>query len=306
MERARAVRDLAAMGRAGVVDSVRVVLELPADTSAMSLEGWEGTRRLAHRLRRDPRVAGVQSLLAIAGEEGDSIAPLGRAALLPAVAKRAFLTEEGDGVLLEVVPREGIGGLALADLVRDLRALDVPGATGLPGARLRVGGLPAFNLDYERAVARRSRLVVGLVVGTTLLVLFAAFRSVLVPLKAVALNLLAVAASFGALVLVFQDGWGVRFLGLDGPVDGVFPIVPPLVFCTVFGLSMDYEVFLVSRVAEARHAGLDEGEALAEGLARTGGLITSAAAIMIAVFAAFVLGGFVLIKMLGFALAVAG
>lgn len=305
MESARAVRDLEVMGRGGVVDSLRVVLELPGDTSALSLEGWESTRRLSERFRRDPRVAQVQSLLAIAGEEGDSGAQLSRAALLPAIAKRAFLTEEGDGVLLEVVPREGIGGLALDGLVRDLRALDVPGATGLPGARLRVGGLPAFNLDYEHAVARRSRLVVGLVVGTTLLVLFAAFRSVLVPLKAVALNLLAVSASFGAVVLVFQDGWGVRLLGLDGPVDGVFPIVLPLVFCTVFGLSMDYEVFLVSRVAEARQAGLDEGEALAEGLARTGGLITSAAAIMIAVFAAFVLGGFVLIKMLGFALAVA-
>jgi putative drug exporter of the RND superfamily len=305
MESARAVRDLEAMGRAGVVDSLRVVLELPEDTSAVSLEGWEGTRRLAERFRRDPRVAEVQSLLAIAGEEGDPSAQLGRAALLPAVAKRAFLTEEGDGVLLEVVPREGVGGLALAALVRDLREIDVPGVTGLPGTRLLVGGLPAFNLDYERVVARRSGLVVGLVVGTTLLVLFAAFRSVLVPLKAVALNLLAVSASFGALVLVFQDGWGVRWMGLEGPVDGVFPIVPPLVFCTVFGLSMDYEVFLVSRVAEARQAGLDEGEALAEGLARTGGLITSAAAIMIAVFAAFILGGFVLIKMLGFALAVA-
>ena len=141
--------------------------------------------------------------------------------------------------------------------------------------------------------------------ATTLVVLFLSFRSLLVPLKAVLLNLLSVSGAFGALVLVFQDGHGARLLGLARPLDGVFPIVPALVFCVVFGLSMDYEVFLVARVAEARRAGLSEDEALGEGLARTGPVITSAAAIMIAVFAAFTLGEFVLLKMLGFALAVA-
>ena len=193
----------------------------------------------------------------------------------------------------------------MAALVRDLRRQDPATLTGLAGTRLRVGGLPAFNADYEDAVGGRTRGVVALVVATTLVVLFLAFRSVLVPLKAVALNLLSVSGAFGALVLVFQDGHGARLLGLAGPLDGVFPIVPALVFCTVFGLSMDYEVFLVARVAEARRAGLSEDEALAEGLARTGPVITSAAAIMIAVFAAFTLGEFVLLKMLGFALAVA-
>lgn len=302
MESAEALRDLEGMRRAGVVESMRVVLELPGETSAVSVEGWEATRRLAAALGRDPRVARVQSLRAIAGEgEGE----LARAALLPSFAKRAFLSEEGDAALLEVVPREGLSGPGLAGLVRELRQADVAALTGLEGTRVLVGGLPAFNVDYEDAVAGRARLVVALVVTTTLLALFAAFRSLLVPLKAVALNLLAVAGAFGALVLVFQDGWGVRWLGLPGPLDGVFPIVPVLVFGAVFGLSMDYEVFLVARVAEARRSGLDEGEALAEGLARTGGVITSAAAIMIAVFAAFTLGRFVLVKMLGFTLAVA-
>jgi RND superfamily putative drug exporter len=154
-------------------------------------------------------------------------------------------------------------------------------------------------------VGGRLGTVVTLVVATTLLVLLLAFRSVLVPVKAVLLNLLAVAGAFGALVLVFQDGHGLGWLGLEAPLDGVFPIVPPLVFCTVFGLSMDYEVFLVARVAEARRAGMGEEDALAEGLERTGGVITSAAAIMVAVFAAFALGDFVLVKMLGFTLAVA-
>jgi RND superfamily putative drug exporter len=302
IESARGIADLRAMGRTGVVESLRVVIELPETTSALGREGWEAQRQLAARLATDPRVARVQSLPTIAGDRADDLAYV---ALLPAVAKRTFLGPEGDIALMEVVPRETADPEDVAALVRELRKADTAALTGLAGARLRVGGLPAFDADYEDAVGSEMPLVGGLVVATTLVVLLLAFRSLLVPLKAVALNLLAVSCAFGALVLVFQDGHGVRLLGLDGPLDGVFPIVPPLVFCTVFGLSMDYEVFLVARVAEARRAGLAEDEALAEGLARTGPLITSAAAIMIAVFAAFTLGEFVLLKMLGFALAFA-
>jgi len=126
-----------------------------------------------------------------------------------------------------------------------------------------------------------------------------------VPIKAVLLNLLSVGAAFGALVVVFQDGHGARLVGLEGATGGVFSIVPALVFCAVFGLSMDYEVFLVARVREERRAGRDEGAAIVEGVAHTGPVITNAAAVMIAVFASFMLGGFVVMKMLGFALAVA-
>jgi RND superfamily putative drug exporter len=138
-----------------------------------------------------------------------------------------------------------------------------------------------------------------------MLALLIGFRSVLIAAKAVVLNLLSVATAFGAVVLVFQDGFGVRLLGLAEPLGGNFPAIPVIVFAVVFGLSMDYEVFLVSRVAEARRAGLSDRDAIVEGLARTGGLITSAAAIMIVVFAAFTLGDFVLMKILGFALSVA-
>jgi len=165
--------------------------------------------------------------------------------------------------------------------------------------------LPAFNRDYERAIAGRFVQVVALIISATFIVLAIGFRSILVPLKAIVLNLLAVAAAFGAVTLVFQDGIGASLLGLAGPLDAIFPAIPVLVFCIVFGLSMDYEVFLVARVREARLAGLGEREAIAHGLSRTGGLITSAAAIMIVVFGAFMLGDFLLIKMLGFALAVA-
>jgi RND superfamily putative drug exporter len=128
---------------------------------------------------------------------------------------------------------------------------------------------------------------------------------VLITIKAVALNLFSVAVAFGAVVLVFQDGHGIRALGLDSALGGTFPAIPLIVFCVVFGLSMDYEVFLVARIAEARANGMSDDDAIVEGLARTGRLISSAAAIMIAVFAGFMLGDFVLIKILGFALSVA-
>lgn len=301
MESARAVHDLQAMGRSNVIQTVRVILELPPGVTTGSRAGWEATRRLSDALAADSRTARVRSLPALEGPKWRPTA----LAFMRRDVRRTFSSDDRRAALIELLPRESVPAPELTRLVRELRARDVAAVTGLPGATLKVGGLPAFNADYEAAVGGRFPGVVALVIAGTLVALFAGFGSVLVPLKAVLLNLLSVAAAFGAVVLVFQDGHGARLLGLDAPLAGVFPVVPVLVFCTVFGLSMDYEVFLVARVAEARRAGRSETEALAEGLARTGGVITSAAAIMIAVFAAFTLGQFLLIKMLGFALAVA-
>ncbi len=297
-----ALHALRALGKVGVVQEVRVLLELPEDVQALDRRGWEATRRLATALARDPRVERTRSLADFAGERASD---LGYVSLLPGFLKQCFLGSEGDVVLVGLVPREETTPAELAALVRDVRRADAAALTGLPGARLRVGGLPAFNADYEDAVSGRLPLVVGLVVAGTLLALLAGFRSLLVAVKAVALNLLTVGAAFGALVLVFQEGRGAAWLGLSGPTGGVFPAVPVLAFAIVFGLSMDYEVFLVARVAEARRAGHGDADALAEGLVRTGRLITSAAAIMVAVFGAFALSDLLLVRMLGVALAVA-
>jgi RND superfamily putative drug exporter len=302
MESARAVHDLEAMGRSGIVQEVRVVLEFPDDTSAVEAEGWAATKRLGERMAADPRVARVRSLRSFAGERGDDLAYI---SLMPGFLKHSYLSTEGDAAFLEVIPREGVEPRDLSRFVRELRRADAFALTGLKASRLRVGGLPGFNADYEDAVTGRLGAVFGLVVAGTFLALLFGFRSVLIPLKAVALNLLSVAGAFGAVVLVFQDGHGARWLGLTGAAGGVFPAVPVLVFSIVFGLSMDYEVFLVARVAEARRAGLSDSEALGEALARTAGVITSAAAIMVAVFGAFARGDFLLVQMLGFALAVA-
>ena len=302
MESARGFQDLRDMNRAGVVQSLRVILELPAGVHALRGEGWDATRQLGSHLAADPRSARVQSLPVLLRGATPNPTLL---SLLPRGVLPSFVGDTGRAALVEVVPQERLTAPELSRWVRELRAANPAALTGISGARLQVGGLPALNADYEDTVSGWFPVVVALVVGATLLALGIGFRSVLIPLKAVALNLLAVGAAFGATVLVFQDGWGPAWLAPSPPLGSVFPIVPLLVFCTVFGLSMDYEVFLVARVREARGAGKSESEAIAEGLARTGGVITSAAAIMIAVFAAFAIGTSLLIRMLGFALATA-
>ena len=300
-ESARGIRALQRMGRSGIVQSVRVVLELPAGVSLFSAEGWRAAHALAAHLEASPRAARARSLPGLLGPSPSAYA----LSAVPAALIRGFASGDRRLALFEVMPAERGGISGAMALVRELRDADAAALTGLAGTRIAVGGLPAFNVDYGDRIAEATPRVVALVVLGTFLALLVGFRSVLVPLKAIALNLLSVAAAFGAVVLVFNDGWGSRWLGLAAPLDGIFPAVPLLVFCTVFGLSMDYEVFLVSRVAEARRRGASESEAVVEGVSRTGGVITSAALVMIVVFAAFVMGEFVLMKILGFALAVA-
>jgi len=302
MESARAIRSMRAMGKIGIVENTRVVLELPAGSTAFTEAGWQATRHVAEWLARDPRVARVRSLPATIHADHPSPTALG---YVPVDLIRSFVSRDQRSVILEVIPSETTTPRALNDFVHDVRAEPVAALTGVAGARLRVGGLPAQNTDYTDAIAGHIPLVVTLVVGGTFVALLIGFRSILIPIKAVALNLLSVGAAFGATVLVFQDGHGLGLMGVSTRVDGLFPAVPVIVFSLVFGLSMDYEVFLVARVAEAHRTGLGMVDALADGVARTAGVITSAAAVMVVVFASFTLGDFLLIKILGFALAVA-
>jgi putative drug exporter of the RND superfamily len=302
MESARALADLQTMDRAGVVQALRIVVELPEGTSALEGDGWRAVARLGHALAADPRVERVQSLPLLTGANEPGLM---LTALLPSEVVRSFVSRDQRLAVVEVLPRSTADFPSLTAFVREIRRTDVQSITGVRGVRLHVGGMPAFNADYEDAITGALPLVVALVLGGTFVALLVGFRSVLIPIKALALNTLSVAAALGAVVLVFQDGHGVRMAGLSAGMGSLFPALPVLVFCIVFGLSMDYEVFLVARVAEARRAGADEGESIAEGLARTGGVVTSAAAIMIVVFAAFMLGGFLMTKVLGFALAAA-
>ncbi len=300
-ESVRAYHHLDAMGRSNVIHSLRIVLDLPRGLRLDHPKGWAAAVRLYDALRQDGRVERVQCLPALLSTpDGLSLLPL-----LPQGIRRTLEAGDGSAALFEVIPAASLTPREQERFARELRKWSAPQVTGLPGTLMRTGGRPAFDADYEDTIARHFRRVILLVVGWTFLALFAGFRSLLVAIKAVILNLLSVGASFGALVLVFQEGHGAHWLGLAGPTGSVFPIIPVLVFCIVFGLSMDYEVILVARVAEARRSGLGESAAIAEGLARTATVITSAAAIMVVVFFGFTLGKFLPIKMLGFALAVA-
>jgi putative drug exporter of the RND superfamily len=298
-ESVHALHTLEKMDRVGMVYSLRVILELPTDSIGQTDAGWSALDRFSKRLASDPRSGRVISLTTIAQGDRSGLTNISRD------TRRAFLSSDGRAALIEVLPATSV---TLNDQVYWVRELRKDGAqilSGVPGAALRIGGIPALTADYQTIVRDRFTSVLALVVGGTLLALLGGFRSLFAAVKAIALNLLSVAASFGALVLVFQEGHGIRFFGVPEGTGSIFPIVPIVAFAIVFGLSMDYEVFLVARVLEARRSGLSESEAIPEGVARTAGLITSAAAIMIVVFAAFTFGNFLVIKMLGFTLAIA-
>jgi RND superfamily putative drug exporter len=298
----RALYEIDAVARGNFGQTIHIVLDLPSGASIHDEAGWRATSQLVRHYARDARIQHVWAVTTV------NILPLGGPEILariPEAVRDSLVSVDGRAVLIQLLPKQGFAPTDAAAMVREIRAADPKTLTGLAGTKLLVGGVPAFNVDYEDAVRRSLGLIAALVVGATLLVLSIAFRSVLIPLKAVALNLLSVAASFGAVTLVFQDGFGSRLLGLPRPLDGGFPIVPVLVFGIVFGLSMDYEVFLVARIADGRRTGLSDTAALVEGIAGMGRVITFAAAIMVMIFVGFIFGEFVLIKILGFALSVA-
>ncbi len=298
-ESVHALHTLERMDRSGVVYSLRLLVELPKDSIAETDAGWNAIDRLTKQIAADPRCARVISITTVAEGDRSSLTDL------PDESRRTFLSSDGKQALLEVLPAASMSLRDQVDWVRELRASGAAALTGVPGATLRIGGIPALNADYQTIVDAHIVPVTVLVVTGTLIALVGGFRSLFVAVKAIALNLLSVGASFGALVLVFQEGHGSGLLGVPGGTGSIFPLVPIVAFAIVFGLSMDYEVFLVARVLEARRSGLSEMDAIPEGLARTAGLITSAAAIMIVVFAAFTFGNFLVVKMIGFTLAVA-
>jgi putative drug exporter of the RND superfamily len=222
----------------------------------------------------------------------------GVAAVSPPRPNRA-----GDAAILTVLARSAPQDRATDQLVRRLRAEVIPSAVAATDAHAWVGGLVAANIDFATQIGQRLPWLFAVVVGPSLVLLLVGFRSLLLPVKAAVLNLLSIAAAYGALVAVFQWGWGIGALGAaeGAPID---PVMPMLMFAIAFGLSMDYEVFLLSRVREEWARTGDNRLAVARGVGATAGVITAAAAIMIAVFAAFMLGNERLLKLFGFGLAI--
>jgi len=190
------------------------------------------------------------------------------------------------------------------DTVEAVRAEIIPTVTELADATVLVGGTSAIEKDATDALYGRVPFVIGGILLATFLLLMVLFRSILIPIKAVIMNLFSVFASFGLLVLVFQYGYGDSILGFES-IGSVNWITPVLLFAVLFGLSMDYEVFLMSRIRELHDRGYSNEESVALGLEKTGSVITGAAAIMVVVFGAYVLSDIIVVKELGFALAVA-
>jgi RND superfamily putative drug exporter len=223
----------------------------------------------------------------------------GVAAVVP-----ASLNPEGDTAVITVVPTTGPQDSETVDLVTTLRDDVLPQATEGSGVTVHVGGVTATSIDSSDNIAKRLPLLIGGVVLLSMLLLIVSFRSLAVAVKAAIMNLLSVAAAYGVVALVLQGGWAGQLIGIDTPTP-LPAFVPVLMFAVLFGLSMDYEVFLVSRMREGWLRTHDNEQAILGGLAGTGRVITAAAAIMVAVFAAFIPSPDVVLKVIGVGMAAA-
>jgi RND superfamily putative drug exporter len=228
---------------------------------------------------------------------------VGAATDVVAVSPPTF-DKKGTVAVFSVIPKSPPWGDATVDLVERLRETTIPEALAGSNGAAYVGGQTAGYIDLATQISDKLPLMIAIVVGLSFLVLLLAFRSLLVPVKAAAMNLLSVAAAYGIVTAVFQLGWGSSLIGLDHSIP-IVSFVPLLMFAILFGLSMDYEVFLLTQMREHYKQHDDAKRAVIEGLANTGRVITSAAAIMVCVFTSFVLNGNPLVKEFGVGLAVA-
>ncbi|MFF4736826.1 MMPL family transporter [Streptomyces sp. NPDC001262] len=298
-----------------VAAAVMLVLALPTlslhlGTSDQGNNPASSTTRQAYDMLADGFGPGVNGPLTL-------VAPLDSAAdrlafdRLPDTLRRtegiasatpAALSGNGSTGLITIVPTTAPQSRATSDLVDRLRTEVLPKAADGTGLKVRVGGVTASYDDFAGVIRGKLPLFVGTVVGLGCLLLLLAFRSIGIPVKAALMNIAAVASSFGVVVAVFQWGWGSELLGLghQGPVE---PFLPVVMVSVLFGLSMDYQVFLVSRMYEEWLATRDNCRAVRVGLAETSRVINSAAVIMISVFLAFVLSGDRVIAMFGIGLA---
>jgi RND superfamily putative drug exporter len=220
-------------------------------------------------------------------------------------AAGSTFVEEGEGVTVASVALNAEGSSEEASAAIDrLRDEYVPQAFGDSADQVLVGGLPAENRDFFALIGNWLPIVIAFVLVLTLVLLTLAFRSIVIALTAIAVNLLSVGAAYGILVLVFQEGFAIDLLGF-GEVDRIEAWVPVFLFSVLFGLSMDYQVFLLSRIRERYSASGDTTEAIVFGVASTARLITGAALIIIVVFAGFAAGELVSFQQMGFGVAIA-
>lgn len=228
---------------------------------------------------------------ALGGIEGVGVSP-------------AMPNESGDTALVQVIPATGPQDTATEDLIQSLRNDIMPAVASETGATTYVAGSTAANIDMSQQISDRMPIFYAVVIGLSFVLLTVVFRSLVVPLKAALTTLLSVGASFGAVVAVFQWGWLQGLLGIEGtgPIESFLPM---LLFGVLFGLSMDYEVFLLSRVHEEHAHGQPARRAMLDGVGFSGRVVAAAGAIMAAVFLSFVLEDLRMLQMIGFGLGIA-
>jgi len=309
-ESGQGLQALREMGASGVIQPVRVVVQLPEGESALSGRRLPGLKALTDSIRKDPRVREVRGIASIKPNMSTLQLAIYYSDAGDVRAKNAkffdaYLSADERVTLLDVVPADTVSLTGLMELAQRVRAVVKHGVRGLAGAEILATGFAASNVDTQHDLMTRFPGTVALVLGITAIMLFAAFRSLLVPVKAVLLNILSVGAAFGLTVLVFQHGYGAGVFGLEGPTQAIWAVVPVLVFAIVFGLSMDYEVFLLTRVKEVFDKTGRNDHATMEGLSATASTITSAALIMILVFGTFAFARVLAVQLIGFGLAAA-
>ncbi len=277
---------------ATVRTQLTVVLEL--DEPVLSRDGLGAVERWASSARR---VSGVESVEAIVGE-GAPLSPMEVLAMRDRLPPRLDAIVSGHRTLARVVASPRPGSDAAMDLVAAVRSVDAPGVHAL------VGGEAAQRLDLRQTIREGLPWAIAAICVVTFVVLFLAFGSFVVPLKAIVMNVLSLTASFGALVWIFQDGrleWLLRYES-TGNIELTIPVV---MFAVMFGLAMDYELFLLSRIREEYDRYGDSRESVAFGIEQTGTIITRAALLLVAVMLGFISADMLLIKELGVGMAIA-
>ncbi len=242
--------------------------------------------------------------IAVVAELGEAIAAdPGIAAVSPPLPSNMEAPESSEAFLLQVIPKTSAQDAETEDLVTRLRTDVLPSVTAGSGVDANLTGVAPANIDFTDYMASRSLVFFAVVLFASFLLLMAVFRSLLVPIKAVILNMLSISAAYGVVVALFQWGWFGSITGIEpAPIE---PFVPMMMFAIVFGLSMDYEVFLLSRIKEEFDATGDAVNSVADGLASTARVITAAAAIMTVVFGSFLLEDNRVIKLFGVGLSMA-
>jgi putative drug exporter of the RND superfamily len=227
-------------------------------------------------------------------------------AAAPGVAQvtPAIVGPGGDVAVIQVTPTTGPQDEATTELVKRLRGDVLPPVVAATDAPVHVGGQTAVFIDMSERVLSRLPWFIGCVVGLSFVLLLIVFRSILVPIKAAVMNLLSIGAAYGVVVLVFQKGYGASLIGVHESLP-IVSFVPMFMFAILFGLSMDYEVFLLSRIREEYNQSHDNTESVIVGITTTARVITCAALIMVSVFISFVFGGEPTIKMFGIGLSTA-